>query len=87
MLMEEVVHIATQLKTCLLIKEGQVVQPATLPTVWIVRTILTVFSVMKEITFIQRMVSVCTVTTALMNLLKKEAVSHVRLWVAWTVRT
>ena len=84
-LMVEVVHIVIQLKTCSWMKE--IVQHVTFRTVWIVRTILTVWSVMKVVIFMQRMVSVCTATTASMNLSRKETANHVRLWAVWTAKT
>ena len=70
-------HVPTVTQAWITSLKEKAAVPVTFPTAWIVRTILTVFSVMKVITFTQRMVSVCTVTTASMNLLRKETVNHV----------
>ena len=61
-LMDRLVPTVTQALITSLKEKAAV--PVTFPTAWIVRTTLTVLNVMKVITFTQRMVPVCTATTA-----------------------
>ena len=68
MLIKGVAISATQLKTCSLMKEGQVVQLVKYPTALTAITTLIVLSVMKKIIFTLTMEIVLTVITASMNL-------------------